>query len=675
MKIYCIGDSHVNTFSGKDDLPFRSFDPLFKLHHLGATIAYNFYEHHYPNVLKYLQEEDFDKEKDYVMLIVGEVDQRWHILNQSKLQNRNVEDLVKECVDRFYRCYLDLKQRGYQVIVWGAMPHTLMGHCETKTSPIYGNCLDRNKVAKIWDYYMHEKGLPFISILKYVLKPDGLSDSKYFLDYCHLKSTLLLPFIYQELRQIGVLPKEISFTFGIVTSGNSDDRIEKIVESIKQLEIPQYEIIIVGNSKLNGLNVIPFDESIKSGWITKKKNIITENAKYENIVYLHDYIVFDKDWYNGWLKFGDKYHACMNVIKNQDGTRYRDWTLMPNSFPVDIGNNLLLPYYETRFQKYMYFSAAYFVAKKSVMKEFPQNNNLVWGQAEDIEWSNRYKTKYDFSMNPHSTVILLKYANPVFVEMSDDMYKYIVLPTLIDNINLIKGPEGWDTFSRFCKEIVENNIVSYKQNSKFNYMSDHLTFEQGYKYIQKHLNNEIFQKINWARIKEIDSIGDPELSINIFDNIFSASIFRYIGIAIDILSLIKNKSISIVEIGGFYGGQAKMIYELASLFGITIKKYVILDWEYCNIMQRNYLSGLENVECMKVTDYIVEPIDLVFSNYYLASIAVEYKPLFFPIIEQAEKGFFIWNTNDKIPECILNKKCYIEDENPQTGLINKCITF
>ena len=98
MKIHCIGNSHINIFSGKNEITSESYNSVFKLKHVGPVIAFNFYENHYPNVLEYLN--DFDKE-DYVMLIVGEVDCRWHLLKQSNLQNRNINDLVKECVDRF----------------------------------------------------------------------------------------------------------------------------------------------------------------------------------------------------------------------------------------------------------------------------------------------------------------------------------------------------------------------------------------------------------------------------------------------------------------------------------------------------------------------------------------------------------------------------------------------
>jgi hypothetical protein len=54
------------------------------------------------------------------------------------------------------------------------------------------------------------------------------------------------------------------------------------------------------------------------------------------------------------------------------------------------------------------------------MTEFPLNENLLWGQSEDVEWSLRIREKYDFSMNKHSSVQLLKYKDRAFDE-SDEL--------------------------------------------------------------------------------------------------------------------------------------------------------------------------------------------------------------------------------------------------------------
>jgi hypothetical protein len=213
----------------------------------------------------------------------------------------------------------------------------------------------------------------------------------------------------------------MNFTFGFITSGNNDTYLNIIIDSIEFLKIPQYEIIIVGNSNVDRLNtkVIPFDETIKKSWITRKKNIITENANYDNIVYSHDYIIFEPDWYYGYLKFGDNFNISMNKILNMDYTRFRDWVLWPHNNTitdsiVSKNRQCVIPYNITHLSKYMYISGSYWVAKKHVMQEFKLNESLGWGDGEDVNWSIQVRNKYDFSINTNSTVRCLKYKDIQF---------------------------------------------------------------------------------------------------------------------------------------------------------------------------------------------------------------------------------------------------------------------
>jgi hypothetical protein len=135
----------------------------------------------------------------------------------------------------------------------------------------------------------------------------------------------------------------MKFTFGITTCASENehhlqwrDRILFILDSIRSQNIPEYEIIIVGGPyPKNGRNAhrlhaygdvvhIPFSDEeswekskefkdikinkhpgLKNGWITKKKNLIWKNSKYNNIVMLHDYYYFLPGWYDNFKKFGD----------------------------------------------------------------------------------------------------------------------------------------------------------------------------------------------------------------------------------------------------------------------------------------------------------------------------------------------------------------------------------
>lgn len=205
----------------------------------------------------------------------------------------------------------------------------------------------------------------------------------------------------------------MDFTFGIITTGNKE-RIDRIIRSIENENIPNYEIIIIGGELIEGKNIkhIFFDETIKTMWITRKKNLITQNAKYENIVYMHDYVYLLDGWYEGHLKYGDNFNILMDRVINIDDTRFRDWTLwaeLDNDFSYIMNNRqFLLPYDMTHLSKYMYISGAYWVAKKSVMFEFPLDETLSWGESEDVEWSKQIRQKYDFHMNIDSSVKFLK---------------------------------------------------------------------------------------------------------------------------------------------------------------------------------------------------------------------------------------------------------------------------
>lgn len=215
----------------------------------------------------------------------------------------------------------------------------------------------------------------------------------------------------------------MDFTFGIITSGKVDSYLLKIIDSIKKENIPNYEIIIIGNTLLSEddkIKIIPFNEDIKPMWITKKKNLITQSAKYENIVFMHDYVYLIPGWYEGYLKFGNDFKACMNIILNADGTRFRDWVLWENPDPNLIQRaEHIIPYEITNLSKYMYFSGAYWVAKKEIMEEFPLNEDLIWNKGEDIDWSKRFRNKYDFSININSAVRFLKPKPTVFNFLKD----------------------------------------------------------------------------------------------------------------------------------------------------------------------------------------------------------------------------------------------------------------
>ena len=193
----------------------------------------------------------------------------------------------------------------------------------------------------------------------------------------------------------------MKLTFGIVTSIQSQYFLNGCIRSITELSglnVSDFEIVIIGgehvleqlNSNIPSFNVcsiksIPFNENVKNGWITKKKNLITENASSDIIIYCHDYLVFDKDWYLEWDKFGWNWDIAMNRIETHIGDRAVDWMGLPTDKKY---GNVLLPY-DYNNLKGMYIPGNFWLAKKEIMVKYPLDERLVWGQSEDIEWSKR----------------------------------------------------------------------------------------------------------------------------------------------------------------------------------------------------------------------------------------------------------------------------------------------
>ena len=93
---------------------------------------------------------------------------------------------------------------------------------------------------------------------------------------------------------------DIPISFAVCVGPNFDNQwLDALIESIRAQNVPEYEIILafdanhqVSLDKEKDLSVIYVD-----GWLPQKKNAIARKAKYETLCIVHDYYLFDDDWY------------------------------------------------------------------------------------------------------------------------------------------------------------------------------------------------------------------------------------------------------------------------------------------------------------------------------------------------------------------------------------------
>jgi hypothetical protein len=220
--------------------------------------------------------------------------------------------------------------------------------------------------------------------------------------------------------------EDITFTFGIITAGGMDERINLIIDSIEKEQIPEYEIIVIGSCGVvrNKTRIIPFDEGQRPGWITRKKNLITAHAVYENVVYMHDYVSLYPGWYRGMKSYGNEFKILLTKMLNPNETRFSEWLLDPHTsqsaLPGKPWMECLMPYDIRHLSRMMYISGAYWIAKKELMLKYPLDENRSWNQEEDLYWSRAVRDVHQFELNIESSVILLKDHRMLWYDTSEE---------------------------------------------------------------------------------------------------------------------------------------------------------------------------------------------------------------------------------------------------------------
>lgn len=155
MKIHFIGDSHASIFRGDEEVistwPEKSDNLIkeFAPYRIGAATAYNL-EHTYFNVISEIIDKNVKIDEDIIFFCFGEIDCRAHLIKQSELQSRPIEDVVIECVNRYFNFLKHYKNNGYRIGVWGPIASWSEKKPYT-TGPSFGTTKERNYATKIFN--------------------------------------------------------------------------------------------------------------------------------------------------------------------------------------------------------------------------------------------------------------------------------------------------------------------------------------------------------------------------------------------------------------------------------------------------------------------------------------------------------------------------------------------
>ena len=201
---------------------------------------------------------------------------------------------------------------------------------------------------------------------------------------------------------IGLTSKSRDFTsneisFGIVTGGENDQNLERIVRSLDTLKADSRittEIIICGpeNYRLPTSLISSVDtyliepkSHLNLPVTNLKKNLIARHAKFANLIISHDRYIFGPSVIDNLLEFGGDFDVCTFEAVDENGNPFPQWV----SYSHQWKNSLHLD--SDSFESNVYLNGGIFLVKKDVLLNHPINPLLFWGYGEDIEWSRRMK--------------------------------------------------------------------------------------------------------------------------------------------------------------------------------------------------------------------------------------------------------------------------------------------
>lgn len=213
--VIVLGDSHVNFFSGNEELSFLPigrnintclnntpypFTPL----HAGPCLAYTCNRlqttYSFREKAAYLC-QNFIKPHAKILCCLGEIDLRVHVFKQTALQNRSYQQVVDDILAQYMQFLLWLQESGYQVACWGAIASQKDSCPLDPKFPRNGSEKERNLATAYFNRRLsemcREHSILFLSIFEQMITQDYRTLDEYLSpDCCHLGQkalTLALP--------------------------------------------------------------------------------------------------------------------------------------------------------------------------------------------------------------------------------------------------------------------------------------------------------------------------------------------------------------------------------------------------------------------------------------------------------------------------------------------------
>jgi hypothetical protein len=249
---------------------------------------------------------------------------------------------------------------------------------------IHGSIYSAGQLFRPMSFTMYEISLCLGN--RYLLIEKDLLETKCILKYRKVKSSIL------------VSDTIYNWSFGIISDGKKNERVLQIIHQISEFSIPNYEVLICGPFPYNhttissNVKVIGDSDLYKDlrAPISAKKNRIIDNANFNNLVIMHDRISFPSNWFEKIKGYGNYFDVLQPQILDEESKsrQVQDWMYFSGDFS-DFSNTKGGYVEYNKWNSSIYIDGGLIIIKKHVIENVRYNENLNWGEAEDLDLCRR----------------------------------------------------------------------------------------------------------------------------------------------------------------------------------------------------------------------------------------------------------------------------------------------
>jgi hypothetical protein len=242
---------------------------------------------------------------------------------------------------------------------------------------------------------------------------------------------------------------------------------------------------------------------------------------------------------------------------------------------------------------------------------------------------------------------------------------------------------NYDRYLKVCRDATANDnlFMGFKSNPDYTWVLEHVSRDQGEQYLDE--IGDCFGSNFMGKFFSNDMYGNPQTHHYRRPNRYvSPTTLRYIKVFADLRRIFGGlDSLNIVEIGGGYGGQCKIINDM-----YQPKSYTLVDLPDVLGLAEKYLNRLhvENVLLRQPTDVSKARYDLCLSNYAFTELDRSYQDFYVEnIMKKSARGYLTCNFMDDLSDgrlskqdlCMIFPTFEIFDEHPLTSPGNFIFTW